>query len=341
MTDLLQEAGVKTVVVSELGPRVAWRQDLVALRRLIRLCHAFQPDIIHTHTAKAGALGRLAALTYRARGARRCRVVHTFHGHVFEHYFGPWTSRAVRLVERFLAHVTDRIVVLSPRQRTDIVERFRIAPARKVQIIPLGLDLEALLPEGPSPLRAELQYAPGVPLVGIVGRLVPIKNHELFLETARRLIERGIAAGFVIVGGGDREPALREIAKRCGIDAHVRFLGWRRDLADIYRSLDVVALTSRNEGTPVALIEAMAAERAVVATRIGGVEDVIESEKTGLLIQADNIEELASAITRLLADQALRARLGKAARTAVLAKYSKARLLAETTKMYRELMDGV
>ncbi len=339
MADIVDDSSVRRVVLPELGPRVDWRQDLEALRGLLSLCREFQPHIIHTHTAKAGTLGRLAGAIYGLRnGTRRCRLVHTFHGHVFEHYFGPLTSPMVRLWERILAVITDRIVVLSALQRADIVERFGIAPSRKVRIIPLGLDLDSFVLEGLAPLRDQLGCPCDLPLIGIIGRLVTVKNHELFLRAAHRLIDGGTAAHFVIVGGGDRERQLRELVDALGIARHVTFLGWRRDLAEIYRSLDIVALTSRNEGTPVALIEAMTMERAIIATAIGGVQDVVEHGRTGLLVPSDSIEELSAAMQRLVSDRALRDRLGKAARVAALAKYSKHRLIADTANMYREIM---
>lgn len=338
MVDEAEARGLHRILVPELGPKLHWRQDLVAFGKLLAICRRFQPHIIHTHTAKAGTLGRLAGALYSLSSRRRCWLVHTFHGHVFEHYFSRSASHIVRLWERLLAIITHRIVVLSPRQHAEIVNRFAIAPARKVRVIPLGLDLESLQLEGPMPIRDSLDCPAEMPLIGIVGRLVPVKNHEMFLQASRRLLDCDVAARFVIIGGGSREAELRRLAASLRLERHVTFLGWRRDLADVYRSLDVVALTSRNEGTPVALIEAMAMERVVIATKIGGVEDIVEHERTGLLVESGDVESLAAGMMRLARDRDLRERLGRAARASVLRMYSKGRLIADVSSMYRELM---
>jgi glycosyltransferase involved in cell wall biosynthesis len=338
MIDDVQLPDSSRILVPELGPKLHWRQDLVAFGKLLGICRRFRPHIIHTHTAKAGTLGRLAGALYALSSRQRCHLVHTFHGHVFEHYFSPSVSAIVRGWERLLAMLTDRIVVLGPRQHAELIGRFAITQEHKVCVIPLGLDLESLDLEGAAPLRASVGCPADTPLIGIIGRLVPVKNHDLFLKACRRLLDCGTAAHFVIIGGGSREAELRRLSGSLRLEEHVTFLGWRRDLGDVYRSLDVVALTSRNEGTPVALIEAMAMGRAVIATRIGGVEDVIEDQRTGLLVESGDVEAFAAGMVRLARDRRLRERLGSAARVSVLHKYSKRRLIADVSAMYRELI---
>jgi glycosyltransferase involved in cell wall biosynthesis len=338
MSDLLENDSIQAVMVPELGRRIAWR-DARAFSRLIGICREFRPHIVHTHTAKAGTLGRLAALAWRSASGGRCRIVHTFHGNVFSGYFGRPASAGVRLIERRLASRTDRILVVSPEQRDEIVTRFHIAPAEKVRVVRLGLALDALAETVSTRTPTEWEWPATWPVIGIVGRLAPIKNHELFLRSARRFLDEGGVAGFVIVGGGEREAALRDLTRHLQLDAHVRFLGWRRDLPAVYGAMSIVTLTSRNEGTPVALIEAMAASRPVVATAVGGVEDVVSHEQTGLLIGSGNEAALVAAWRRLIEDRELASRLARRGRESVLARYSTARLLEEMRQIYMELIN--
>jgi len=311
---------------------------LTAFLTLRRLCREFRPDIVHTHTAKAGTLGRLAALSWRRADGARCRIVHTFHGNVLSGYFGRAASTAVRAVERSLARATDRILVVSPQQKQEIVAILRI-PAGKVRLIRLGLALDELGASSAS-TRDQWGFSPAWPVIGIVGRIVPIKNHELFLRAARQFLDEGGIAGFVVVGGGEREPEMRKLAEDLHLGEHVRFAGWRRDLCHVYAGLDIVTLTSRNEGTPVALIEAMAASRPVVATAVGGVADVVEHERTGLLVPPDDAAGISAAWRRLLDDREAAVGMGLRARESVMTRYGRARLLDEMRELYAELMEA-
>ena len=339
MADLLpSDTGTLVKEIPELGRRISWRQDLTAFLTLRRLCREFRPDIVHTHTAKAGTLGRLAALSWRRADGARCRIVHTFHGNVLSGYFGRAASTAVRAVERSLARATDRILVVSPQQKQEIVAILRI-PAGKVRLIRLGLALDELGASSAS-TRDQWGFSPAWPVIGIVGRIVPIKNHELFLRAARQFLDEGGIAGFVVVGGGEREPEMRKLAEDLHLGEHVRFAGWRRDLCHVYAGLDIVTLTSRNEGTPVALIEAMAASRPVVATAVGGVADVVQHERTGLLVPPDDAAGISAAWRRLLDDREAAVGMGLRARESVMTRYGRARLLDEMRELYAELMEA-
>lgn len=338
MKDVLPvDGGMQTRLLPALGRRISWRQDLTALARLSQICREFRPHIVHTHTAKAGTLGRLAALAWRATSGERCKIVHTFHGNVFSGYFGRTASAGVQAVERALASRTDRIVVVSPQQQGEIVTRLRVSPQTKVRVIRLGLPLDRLVAV-PTPTRREWGFPDSWPIVGIVGRLVPIKNHDLFFRAARRFLDDGGRAGFVVVGGGECEPALRAQVAELNLSDYVRFAGWRRDLPQVYGGMDVVTLTSRNEGTPVALIEAMAAARPVVATAVGGVEDVVTHEQTGLLVRAADATAIAAAWRRLFSDAELAASIGLRAREFVKVRYAKSRLIEEMSQLYLELV---
>lgn len=332
MLPLAAQLGVRPYFIPELGRVVRPGQDLLALGRLVRLLRRLRPTIVHTHLAKAGALGRLAA-----RLAGVPVVVHTYHGHVFHSYFSPLRTRAVLAAEQFLAGLTDCLVAVGERQRRELVG-YGFRP-RQLVAIPLGLDLERyLIPAPRGALRQELGVPPAAPLVGIVARLVPIKAHDDFLRAAARLLQARADVHFAIVGDGERRAALEALAEELGLAERVHFVGWRRDLPAVYADLDVVCLTSRNEGSPVALIEAMAAARPVVATAVGGVPEVVQDGVSGLLVPPRDPEALATAIAGLLAEPARAAALGRAARAAVYPRYSSQRLVRDMETLYARLL---
>lgn len=334
MAYVARDLGVEPRVIPEIGRELSWRDDLVAFWKLVRLIRSFRPRIVHTHTSKAGAIGRFAAIV-----AGVPLRVHTFHGHVFHGYFGRFKTRVFISIERLLGRFTDRVVAISERQRADLCDVYRVIPRARCTIIPLGFDLRPFA--GAERRRGELRRALGCPegrpLIGIVGRLVPIKNHAMFLDMARRILDVR-DAGFVIVGDGELRPELERSVRERGLSERVHFLGWRRDLDVIYADLDVVVLTSNNEGTPVALIEAMAAGRPVVATQVGGVADVVEHETTGLLVPSGDVEGCAQAVLRLLADPALAERFGTEGRGRALARYGSQRLVEDVRRLYLELI---
>jgi glycosyltransferase involved in cell wall biosynthesis len=294
---------------------------------------------VDTHTAKAGALGRVAASVYNFRRPRQRRaiVIHTFHGSVFRGYFGAIGSAIVRNVERALARLTDRIIAISRRQREELVEDFRIAPADRVVVIPLGLDLDALAAIEP-PVRAGSSDPAGPVTCAFVGRLVAIKQVDLLLRACARAFAEDPRGRLLVAGDGESRAELEALAARLGLGDRVRFAGWQTDLAALYAGIDVVALSSINEGTPVTVIEAMAAGRAVVSTAVGGVPDLIEDGRTGRLVPPGDEVALARALTELIADPDLRARLGAAARADVVARFGYARLVADMDRLYRETL---
>jgi glycosyltransferase involved in cell wall biosynthesis len=331
MADFARERGVEPVVVPALGRSVSPAGDLRSFADLLALVRRVRPDVVHTHTAKAGALGRVAAWLSGVPVR-----VHTFHGHVFRGYFGGGTSRLVVAAERALALLTHRILAVSEEVARDLAEEFRVAPREKVQVVPLGLDLapfaRAGAGEGRGEFRREIGAAPGEPLVGIVGRLVPVKDHAFFLEAGAALLREVPAARLVIVGSGPLEEVARARARALGIEGRCLFLGWRRDVARICADLDVVALTSVNEGTPVALLEAAAAGVPVVARAVGGVPSALAGvEGAALVPAAAPPAEFAAALAA-----ALRASRPRRPDDAVLRRFSVERLCDDVERVYRE-----
>jgi glycosyltransferase involved in cell wall biosynthesis len=319
-----------------LGRRVRAGGDLRALISLVRILFREKPDIIHTHTAKAGTLGRLAAFAFNStrRRSTRALVVHTFHGHVFEGYFSPLANRVIRLIERTLARITDIVVTISPRQRADIVHRFAVAPEAKTVVVPLGLDLERLLalPARHSDI-ASPRAGDGDVVIGFVGRLVPVKAIATALKAFGRAHAVLPSLRFVIAGDGPERAAATALMAELGLRDRVTLLGWVDDLPAFYASIDVLVLSSINEGTPVAVIEAMAAGRCVVATAVGGVPDVVDDGVTGVLVAANDPDAMAAALLRVASDATLRTAMGAAGR-AKAAAYSYLRLADDIERLY-------
>lgn len=357
MSDRLSGKPVRCIAVPSLRQRLGLH-DLAAWWRIFRIIRRERPDIVHTHTAKAGALGRSAAAVHNAllwlgarasgRPVRRCRLVHTFHGHVLDSYFSTWVSRVFVMIERLLARRTDRLIAVSRAVRDDLLAK-RIGRPPQWRIIPLGLDLSSLMQLPPA--------AESLPVrVGMVGRLVPIKNPGLFLSALSRASSRQPTTPLagVVVGDGPLRPALEAQARRLGLNGCVQFTGWQRDLRALYEGLDAVCLTSWNEGTPVALIEAMAAGHPVVATDVGGVGDLLCDEggpeepvppgqfrvtDRGILVRPGDAEGLAGALAVLASDPLLRRSLGRAGRAYVTQHFSIERLVRDLTRLYEQLME--
>lgn len=334
---LLVTAGVPARRIPGLGRRVSPFSDLRALASLVSLVFRLRPDVVHTHTAKAGALGRLAAGLYNASRSRqkRCLIVHTFHGHVLHGYFGRLASLVVRAIERCLGRLTDCVLVLSPLQRRDIGDRYRIAGPSRIHIVPLGLELSAL-----TTLPVAAGAATGTVVFGYVGRFVEIKNLPLLIEAFAAVSRQAPGARLMLIGDGELRGDLEALVARHGLQRIVELAGWREDLEDVYRMIDVLVLASRNEGTPVAVIEAMAAALPVIATDVGGVPDVVTDGVTGLLVPSESVERLAAAMLRLAGSPDERRRLGTAARDDVRTRFSAARLVSDVAELYRTALDA-
>ncbi|HWH77543.1 MAG TPA: glycosyltransferase family 4 protein, partial [Candidatus Binatus sp.] len=299
--------------------------DAIALKRLWSLMRQYRPHIVHTHTAKAGLLGRLAA-----RLAGVPIVLHTFHGHVLHGYYGPVRNWTLRRMERSLSWLSDRLVTVSEEVKRDLIG-YGVAGAKKITVIPLGLDLEPFLAARSrrGEFRRELGFATDTKLIGIVGRLFPIKNHALFLDSAARLAALEPAARFVVVGDGALRRSLEDQARRLGIAEQVKFTGWRSDLPQIYADLDALVVSSNNEGTPLSAIEAMATGCPVVATSVGGIPDIIKDEITGRLVLPGEPEGIVGAVLDLLTDPEKALRIGRNAMVAARERFDVKRLIKD------------
>jgi glycosyltransferase involved in cell wall biosynthesis len=319
------------VQIPSLGRHVAVSRDLPAYRDIARVIREFRPDIVHTHTAKAGLLGRLAAYLNRVP-----IIVHTFHGHVLRGYFSPPKQAAFVQAERALARVTTRLIAVSEHVRDELLA-MRIGRPERFEVIRLGFDLSRFLEDPPrGEIRRALGLSPATRTVGIVARLVPIKAHEVFLEMAADVAASHPDIAFLVIGDGECREALEADVRARGLGAKVHFLGWRADVDRVYADLDVVVLTSRNEGSPVALIEAMAAARPVVATRVGGVGELVADN--GVLTDVDDARALAQGVRRVLDDPALAARFGQCGRRRVVPAFSRERLVGDIDALYQRLI---
>jgi glycosyltransferase involved in cell wall biosynthesis len=339
MSYLLDGRRVQSAFVPTLQRSVAPAADLRALVQILRHLLAFKPHVVHTHTAKAGTLGRLAAFAYNRFARTPARTVHTYHGHVLEGYFRY--AGAFTRAERALAKVTDRIVAISPQIAADLQQRYAIGRPEQYVVIPLGFDLApfaAVDDQARQVARRSLRLNASTPTVAIVGRLTAIKQHGLFLRIAREVRNHEPAAVFLIVGDGECRSDLERTAGELGISDAVRFLGWRRDLAAIYAATDVCVLTSRNEGTPVALIEALAAGVPVVSTDVGGVRDVVCAPELGQLAPDGDVGHLAAHVLDALAPAAHTAERKAVRRRSVLACYGFDRLSVDIASLYRTLL---
>jgi glycosyltransferase involved in cell wall biosynthesis len=362
MEYLAEESGIKPIYISEMSRELSVK-DIVSLYKIYREIKRIQPDVLHTHTAKAGSVGRSAGFLYRwltfgtlVGKPRPLKVVHTFHGHVFHSYYGRARTRIFITIEKILARIaTDKIVVISEQQFQEIHNTYGIGRADQFAIVHLGIDLRPFekLPARETDVRFEIGAGKTDFLVGFVGRLTEIKNLPLLLSAAQRLGSNGNSSDanlkFLIVGEGHMRAALEAQTKEMGLEGRVYFLGNRTDVQDIYPVLDAVALTSLNEGTPLSLIEAMASGKPVISTSVGGVVDLLGSKRRevdgfavcerGIGTTPNSVEGLANGLLYLVTNDELREEIGSNARGFVMSNFSEERLVADIKRLYRGLLE--
>ena len=328
---LAHQKGVAIKMIPEMGRTLSPLDDIKAFIKLVRVMKKFKPHLVHTHTAKAGTLGRLAAIY--------CRVplrVHTFHGHVFRGYFSPAVNKLVILTEKVLAAFSTKIVAISKIQKSDLTEVFRITKAAKCQIVPLGFELDQMINGTPGNFKKSLGLPDTTRLFGILARLVPVKNHEFLIRSIAKWKELypGEDVKFLIIGDGELKSELQQLTDELDLNDLVIFTGWKKNTAEIYADLDLNILVSRNEGTPVTLIEGMAAGVPILTTDVGGIRDVAP-ENTGTILPADvDHTEFAKAIQSFVVNPT---RLSNDVREEVRSAFSVKRLVRDIENLYDEL----
>lgn len=336
-----EHLGLNPIVIKEFQRSINLRADYKAYKEIKKIINKFKPDIVHTHASKAGAIGRLAAL--------HCKVpiiVHTFHGHVFHSYFGKLKTTFYKLVERYLAKRSAAIIAISNKQKVELSETFCIAPKEKTHVIPLGFDLKRFTmnkAQNRKEFREKYNLSENQIAIGIIGRLAPIKNHHLFIESLAYVKQTGISnVKAFIIGDGETKASIVDTCKELGItysdkaneQVDVIFTSWIKAIEWALHGLDIVALTSLNEGTPVSIIEAQAAGKFVVSTNVGGIKDILHPE-CGFLSEVGNnqlfFENLAKACIN-------RYDITAKSEPWALSKFSYTRLVADMTQLYSELL---
>ncbi|MCI5056268.1 MAG: glycosyltransferase, partial [Flavobacteriales bacterium] len=310
-TFILDQYGIEPIIIPEMKRAINAKLDFQAYKKISKLIREYKPHIVHTHASKSGTLGRLAAYNNNVP-----LIYHTFHGHVFHSYFGKLKTEFYKNLERYLAKKSTRIIAISNKQKKELSEIHRICSSEKIEVVPLGFDLSRFRNDSISKrndFRSTYNLDPDTLAIGIVGRLVPIKNHKLFLDAIKNLSTDKKIVAFIIGDGELREElmeyskslGLKTTLKECSNDSEVVFTSWIRNVDWAYAGLDLVCLTSLNEGTPVSLIEAQAAGRAIISTNVGGVADIVKDRKTGIICDG-TIESFGTALSELVNNSDLR-----------------------------------
>ena len=352
MDYLLDRYSVQPVYLNTLKRELSLIGDIKSVFSLYKIMSTYQPDIVHTHTAKAGAVGRSAAILYnivhfRCR-KKRMKLIHTFHGHVFNGYFNRFVTSVFIGIERFLALFTDRIIAVSDALKDELADKYRIAPESKIKVIYNGYDLKPFLDLGGTPDAVNAKkISPGQEaVITIVGRLVPIKGHK-FLIQACSMLE--FPFRLIVVGDGVLKEELGQLAEKLGLRQKVDFMGYKKDVIPVYHDTDIVVLSSLNEGAPVAVIEALACSRPVVATDVGGVRDLL-GEKTGsiadgiftcergILIPPADAESIKTAINYLVNNPGIGYAMASKGRAFVSKVFTMGRLVENIKTLYAEVL---
>jgi glycosyltransferase involved in cell wall biosynthesis len=326
-----ESRGVHPLILPELGRAVNPLSDVKAIFALYKLMRRLKPDIVHTHTAKAGFTGRVAAWL-----AGVPVIVHTFHGHVFRGYFSPAKTRFFILLEQIAARLSDTVITLTETLKREIAEEFHITRPDHITVLSLGFDLSpfASQPRKTGNFRRAWHIPNGAPLVGIVGRMVPVKNHALFLDAALKVRTAIPTAHFLIVGDGELRAQIESQIDALGLSDCVTITGWLRDLAPVYSNLDVKVICSVNEGTPVTVIEALTVGCPVVATSVGGLPDLLDGGALGKLVPSGDSDALAIAIIDTLRHPPDMT----AARALMQERFSVERLTRDLDALYKRLL---
>jgi glycosyltransferase involved in cell wall biosynthesis len=346
---IVRDMGIEPVFIDNMRREINFKDDRAAYKQIDKIIKEFKPDIVQTHAAKAGTLGRLAAINNNVPV-----ILHTFHGHIFEGYFSPLKTRIFLEIERYLAKRSSGIIAISNEQKKDLSGKFRIDSPERTFVMPLGIDLERFTinqAEKRADFRKTYNIDNETIAIGIIGRLVPIKNHQLFIDSfaeAQKRTSKKVHA--FIIGDGEIRQEVEEMCKAAGIKfstpekkeegALLTFTSWIKDVDIPVAGLDIIALTSINEGTPVSLIEAQAAGKAIVSTEVGGIRDIVIENKTALLSKLNEPERLLTNMLELIENEILRNELSKNGPAFALSKFGYVRMVNDHKQLYHRLLNS-
>lgn len=346
-TFITDSLGLKPIIIEEMKRKIDPAQDIAAYKKLKKIIAEYKPDIVHTHASKAGTLGRLAAFSCKVP-----KVVHTFHGHVFHSYFGFATTTFYKNIERYLAKRSDAIVAISEKQKIELSVVHKICNPNKIHVVPLGFDLSKFntnIDIKRNNFRKKYEISDDEICIGIIGRLVPVKNHKLFLEAFQKLtVSTSKKVKAFIVGDGELKDQLIDLCKSLSLTysyvdqpdfkAKVIFTSWIKDVDEVLAGIDVVALTSFNEGTPVSLIEAQAGNKPIVTTNVGGIENVVRPNVTAFLCENNHLESFSAALLKIVENEQLRINMGKEGWIFVKDHFHYTRLCRDMKDLYDHLL---
>ncbi len=345
---ILENLGITSVLIDEMQRDIGLKNDRYAYKKIKKIIQEFKPDIIHTHASKAGAIGRTAGIAYG-----KAKMVHTFHGHVFHSYFGKVKTNVYKNIERALALKTDKIIAISEIQKQELSKEFKICPENKIEVIPLGFELDKFntnLEKKRKDFRSKYNLDEDELAIGIIGRLVPIKNHKLFIDSIHQLKQKtNKRIRAFIVGDGDERENLKSYCKEIGLDCmngeftgiekpSLHFTSWIKEVDVVNAGMDIIALSSLNEGTPVSLIEAQAANKPIVSTRVGGVANIVKENETALLAANNDLDQFTKQLHQLTEDDQLRKSLSENGWDFVNQKFHYSRLVDDMKSLYQSLL---
>ena len=339
---IVEEYGVTPVLIKEMQRVPNFKSDREAYLKIKQIIQEYKPDIVHTHASKAGALGRKAAFACNVPV-----VIHTFHGHVFHSYFGKVKTLLFKFIERRLAKKSSGIIAISEIQKKELSEIHKICPASKIKVIPLGFDLLKFNEKSKTErnnVRTKYNIADDEVAIAIIGRLTAIKNHAFFFDVVESILNRGIQnVKFFVVGDGD----LKEFVVQRSEELNSKFgskiilTSWIKDIATFNAGMDIICLTSDNEGTPVSLIEAQASEVAVLTTNVGGVKDIMLDGETGFIVEKGNLKEYGEKLVYLIENDEIRRKMSQNGWNFVRDKFHYTRLVKDMETYYNELLERV
>ncbi|MCG3166864.1 MAG: D-inositol-3-phosphate glycosyltransferase [Bacteroidia bacterium] len=344
---ILEDLGIKPLIIPEMKREIDVKEDRAAYNKIKKIIKEFKPDIVHTHASKAGTLGRLAAFSTNVPV-----VVHTFHGHVFHSYFGKLKTEFYKNIERYLALRSSKIIAISEKQKEELSQVHKICPASKIAVVPLGFDLNKFnenKEENRKKFRTKYKVADDELVISIIGRIVPVKNHELFLKAVKNVKDKtSKKIRAFIVGDGEDRQKTENFAISLGLDiadwlqqekpATVTFTSWIKDVELVTAGSDIIAMTSLNEGTPVSLIEAQAAGKPIVSTNVGGIENITIPDVTALLSERNDVAKLSDNLLKLIEDDKLRSSMSSKGWEFVREKYHYTRLTKDMETLYLSLL---